>query len=551
MNPVVTITELSNVTSTQEPSEKISKKYLIASIIQLLSVVLLAGILWLLYLFFGGEFVIIAENIWIALVFGVLIVASAVYNLIIVIWSLRSRRWRGKRSERLDNSGVWQVGWSIWNIIMGIALFVIFVVVSKLVMDFLVTAGLSVLIIVFAIPFVGLGGLFVYSSGMVFYKKLKRAKNVRILPGLTIAGICFLFLVASLGLVFSLYSPQWAQGVDHQALFTSGEEPGRGYRIPAMVVLPNDTILAFCESRADPMLDWGDIDLVMKRSIDGGESWSNITVLVDEGSHTAGNPCPVWDNITNTVWLPFCVDNKKVYVMNSTDLGETWSVPREITSEVGLNLSGSTDPLVLEYGTGPGCGIQLHTGRLVIPSYYFDVRGAHVIYSDDHGASWQKGADLGKGSECQAFEAVNGSLCLNARTRPPGKYRVVAWSSDGGETWDSWGIDYELPDPPCMASIARFTDNATHQRSRILYSHPDQFSRGHLTLKMSYDEGTTWNVSKLIYDGPSAYSQIAILENYTVCILFEQGRVDYRECLQFVRVDLAWLTDGHDVLVPI
>ncbi|HUY00238.1 MAG TPA: sialidase family protein [Candidatus Deferrimicrobium sp.] len=534
----------------QEDSEKISKKYLIASIIQVFSAMLLAGILWLLNMFFGGEFVIIAENVWIFIIFGVIIVGSTIYNMIIIIFSIKSGRWRGKRSKKLDQNTAWQVGWSIWNIIVGILLIIIFGVVYTLIADFLKTAGLTILVLVFAIPFIGFGGLFIYSSLIVFYRKIKKLKNAKILPGLTVAGISFLFLISSFGLILLFYNPNWTQGVEHQALFTSGEEPGRGYRIPALLVLSGDIILAFCESRADPMLDWGDIDLVMKRSIDGGDIWSNITVLIDAGTHTAGNPCPVYDNATGTVWLPYCVDNKKVYIINSTDLGVTWSESREITAELDLNLSGSMDPLVLEYGTGPGCGIQLSNGRLIIPSYYFDERGSHVLYSDDHGVTWQKGVDLNCGSECQAFESVNGSLCLNARPTSSEKYRVIAWSHDDGSTWASYYIDYELPDPACMASITRFTDNTTHQRNRILFSNPNRFSRGHLTLRMSYDEGASWNVSKLVYEGPSAYSQIAILSDYTICILFEQGHFDYRENLQFIRVTLDWLTDGMDYLVP-
>ncbi len=539
-----------NLIKLEQSSKGVSKYHLLASSIQALSAVILGVILWFLYLYFGGEFVILAENIWILVVFGCLIVVGAFYNLIIVILSVKSGCWRGMKIKRLDESNFWQVGWSIWNFLIGMVLIVLFIILYVLIADLLKTMGLSFLGFVLGIPFVGLGALFVLSSLRVFLGKIRKLKDVQILSGLTAAGIAFLFLISSVGLVLLFYNPQWTPGVEHQALFTSDEQPGRGYRIPTMLVLPNNTILAFCESRADPMLDWGDIDLVMKRSTDGGETWSNIIILRDEGTHTAGNPCPVYDNITNTVWLPYCVDNKLVFVMNSTDLGLSWSVPREITDELQLNLSGSTDQQMLEYGTGPGIGIQLKSGRLVIPCYYFDERGSHVIYSDDNGSSWHKGANLGKGSECQVLEAVDGTICLNARPRPPGQYRVIAWSSDSGETWGPWSIDYELPDPRCMASIIRFTDNTTHLRNRILFSNPDEFSRGHMTIRMSYDEGSTWNVSKLVYEGPSAYSQLAILSNYTIGLLFEQGRLDYRESIQFARVDLEWLVNGQDHFIP-
>jgi sialidase-1 len=403
-------------------------------------------------------------------------------------------------------------------------------------------------IIVLVLAFVFYSTVLIYNNVKLLIDKSK-GKELHFDKGMVVTGLVFLFLATSFSLKIAVYNPQWTDGVTHTALFSRGDQKGHSYRIPSLIILPGDILLAFSESRIHAMLDWGDIDLVMKRSIDGGQTWSDLTIIRDEGKRTAGNPCPVFDNDTQTVWLPYCVDNKEVYIMNSTDYGLTWSTPREITQDLNLDLSGSTSKLDMEYGTGPGNGIQLSSGRLVIPSYYIDKKMAHVIYSDDNGQTWEKGEDLTIGEEPQVFEGVNSSLCINCRTIED--YRYVAWSSDGGETWGTPYLHQELPEIGCMASVSRFTSTITHTQNRILFSNPIQNSRGHLTIRLSYDEGLTWNVSKLIFEGPTAYSHIAILSDYTICMLFEQGRYDYRQIIQFCSFTLDWLTDGQDTLVAI
>ena len=519
-----------------------SKKLVFLGVFQIVCACIFSLILYLFFELFGGEFVVIAENLWILLVFATILVGSAIYSTVIIILSRKSGRIIGVQLKSVNTKTGWILGWSIWNMFLGVVLIVVFVVLYILVADVL-TGTLFLLVFVLALPFIGYGVLFIYSSLRIFINKIKRKVNLKIIDGLTEASISIIFLISSFGLTIAFYNPQWSVGVQRQRLFVLGEQEGRGYRIPAMLALPGDVVLAFSESRVDAMLDWGDIDLVMKRSTDGGKTWGSIQVLRNEEIHTAGNPCPVYDRHTNTVWLPYCVDNKKVFVMSSADLGLTWSEPREITEELDLGLSGSTSQLDMEYGTGPGCGIQLDSGRLAIPSYYFDGRGSHIVYSDDHGMTWKKGENLNYGGECQAFEAVNGSLCINCRTRDG--YRYVAWSNDEGETWEPGYLDKEFTDPGCMASIYRFTKTP---KSRVLFSNPDRLSRGHLTIRMSYDEGNSWPVSKLVYEGPSAYSQIVVLENNSLCVLFETGRYDYRESITFVTVDLTWLTNGQDQL---
>ena len=52
-------------------------------------------------------------------------------------------------------------------------------------------------------------------------------------------------------------------------------EPGSSYattRIPALVSTKKGTLLAFCEARANSTSDWAEIDLIMRRSTNGGKT---------------------------------------------------------------------------------------------------------------------------------------------------------------------------------------------------------------------------------------------------------------------------------------
>ena len=497
---------------------------------------LLTGVAFIFILMYGGEFLIVAENEWILYVFIVLLVGGSIYSLGMVVLSKRSGKLCGLLIDRISYKYtrlVWIIFWGIWNIFVAIALILVF----RLLYMGAAEAIPIFLIVILGIPFFGYGTLFIFGTIKLILEKFRLQKEPRLMRGLTVSGIAFLFVFGSFGVIMAFWNPQWTNGVQRQKLFV-GSTIGSGYRIPALIVLPGDTILAFSESRWNTMADWGNIDIVMKRSLDGGETWGDLKVIQNRGEHTVHNTCPLFDNATQTLFLPFCVDYKRIFIMNSTDRGITWSEPRELTQE--LDAEGSY------CATGPGNGIQMSNGRLIIPA---DIGGACVAFSDDHGKTWQKGEYVGEGEEPQVFESVNGSLVINCRVGRGG-YRLMAWSNNGGEDWDPYYYEEDLPEAGTQASIIRFTNRSTHKRSRVLFSNPSRFSRGHLTLWMSYDEGVTWNVSKQVYEGPSAYSSIAILSDYTICILFEAGKYDLRESITFIKVDLEWLTDGHDTLVP-
>ena len=360
--------------------------------------------------------------------------------------------------------------------------------------------------------------------------QLKKHKVLR-KSDVLFAGFIMFLLIGTFGVNYLVYSPEWGTGVEHTPIFSKGDA-GAEYRIPSMLVLPNDTIIAFAEQRTKAYLDWGDINIVSRTSLDGGHTWGSITMVVDNGTRTAGNPCPVYNTLTNTIHILYNIDNKLVFEITSTDNGTTWSTPRHLTEEIGLDIIWNTDRFDFQHGTGPGIGIQLSNGRLVIPSYYFDKsKGSHVIFSDDNGTTWEKGVNLGVGGECQVIELLNNSLYINARNGG-GNGRYIATSSNGGETWNAPFEDSELPDLGCMASLIRYTLPGAYQNA-LLFTNPYSPTRSNLTLQISYDDSVSWLHKIQLYEGSSAYSQLGLLSDGTVCFLAEAGPKDYRDSIQF------------------
>lgn len=353
-----------------------------------------------------------------------------------------------------------------------------------------------------------------------------------------------------------------APGLQETDLFVAGQGGYHTYRIPSLLVTPKGTLLAFCEARKNGRGDSGDIDLVLRRSTDNGATWEPQRVIADDGPHTIGNPCPVHDRDTGTLWLPLTHNlgqdlqkqivegtaqgTRTVWVMKSTDDGATWSPRVEITPTV--KAADWT-----WYATGPGCGIQTRSGRLLIPCDHYvrgsGMRRSHVIYSDDHGTTWKLGGVVGDHTnECQLVECEDGSLLINMRSYHQKNRRALATSRDGGLTWSPVTLDDTLLEPVCQASLVRYTTQARHGKSRLLFANPASTRREKMTVRLSYDEGKTWPVARLLHAGPSAYSALAVLPDLTVGCLYERGVKTYSDRLVFARFTAAWLTDNKDSL---
>ncbi len=352
------------------------------------------------------------------------------------------------------------------------------------------------------------------------------------------------------------------------ALFVSGADGYHTYRIPSLIVTKKGTVLAFCEGRKSSRSDSGDIDLLVKRSTDGGRIWSEQKIVWDDGANTCGNPCPVVDTETGTLWLLMThnlgVDHegqilagaskgtRTVWVTKSDDDGLTWAAPVEITGDV-------KKPNWSWYATGPGVGIQLsagpHNGRLAIPcdhktlgdkvGYY-----SHVFYSDDLGKTWRLGSSTENGvNECQVIERSDGSLLLNMRRSHTNKalWRAIATSTDGGTSWSKLSYDKTLISPRCQASLLRYDPPEKSEKPLVLFSNPaDTKQRIKMTVRLSYDEGRTWPVAKLLHAGPSAYSCLTVLADRSIGCLYERGDKGAYETITFARFRLPWLTDGAE-----
>jgi len=350
-------------------------------------------------------------------------------------------------------------------------------------------------------------------------------------------------------------------------VFTAGHDGYHTYRIPSLLVTQRGTLLAFAEGRKSGGGDTGDIDLVLKRSSDQGQTWQPTQLVWDDAGNTCGNPCPVLDRDTGTIWLlltwnrgedhePKIIaqqskDTRRVFVTSSTDEGATWGQPREITAAVKpTNWTW--------YATGPGAGIQMengpHQGRLVIPCDHIEAGAnryfSHIIYSDDHGQTWMMGGSTpqDKVNECEVVELTGGRLMLNMRNYDRAqKTRQTVLSSDGGLTWTDQRHAVELIEPICQGSIRRHSWAAADRKSVILFSNPSSNAkRERLTVRASFDEGQTWPASRLLDPRPSAYSCLAVLPDGTVGLLYEAGRKNAYENLVFTRFNLDWLTDGND-----
>jgi len=344
------------------------------------------------------------------------------------------------------------------------------------------------------------------------------------------------------------------------ALFTSGENGYNTYRIPAVIVSKKGTILAFCEGRKNSISDSGDIDIVIRRSFDNGINWDDMRVILDDGKDTIGNPAPVVDHDTGIIWLlvtrnlaegpeSLIVQGKAprtVWVTYSEDEGKTWAELKEITQDV-------KKPSWTWYATGPCHGIQLKNGRLIIPCdhvegtnrNYAESAHSHIIYSDDHGKTWHIGGIAQKGTnECVAVETIDGAIYLNCRNYVGAKRRAYAWSYDGGKTFTDFGYDEKLVEPICQGSMIRFSDSVNHDRNRILFSNPASVNRERMTIRISYDECKSWDNGKVLYEGPSAYSDLCVLNDMTIGCLYEKGKANCYESITFAHFDLEWLTDS-------
>lgn len=320
-------------------------------------------------------------------------------------------------------------------------------------------------------------------------------------------------------------------------VFGSSTEGYSCFRIPAIMKTDKGTLLAFAEARKNNCGDAGNIDLVVRRSTDNGKTWSSLITVWDDGGNTCGNPVPIMDTRTGKVVLVMSwnlgsdnltsigngtsQDTRRAYVTTSSDDGLSWEKPREITDSVKKSNWGW-------FASGPCHGIQLsggsHDGRLIVPCDYIEVLtkkgSSYAIYSDDDGDSWHLGGIVsGGGNECAVARLSSGELMLNMRSS--GGYRLVSTSADDGMSWTKATASYYLPGPKCQGSLLSYVSGG---KTWVYFSNPaNRNGRTNMTIKRSADDGGSWPDVHQVYSGPSAYSDLVMIDADHVGILYEAG----------------------------
>lgn len=345
------------------------------------------------------------------------------------------------------------------------------------------------------------------------------------------------------------------------------------HRIPGIVVTPKGTALAYCEARKNNSSDWGEIEVHLRRSTDGGKTWmpsQHIAHKLEriegnprkktggENEQTVNNPVAIVNRKKGAIEFLYCINYARCFSMRSTDDGVTWSEPVEITA--------SFEPFRSKYdwkviATGPGHGIQLKSGRLMVPIWLaYGKTGDHApsaagtIYSDDHGNTWRAGdvavpneGEWGNPNETMLTELSDGRVMLVTRSVSKPNRKIITTSRDGATNWTKPEFHDQLWEPICMASIISHPSKP----GTLIFSNPHSLAMGkggtetpagrgkreNLSIKLSRDDGKTWPVNKTLEAGPSAYSDLAVLKDGTVLCLYENGN-----SITSARFNLEWLT---------
>ena len=347
-------------------------------------------------------------------------------------------------------------------------------------------------------------------------------------------------------------------------VFVSGMEGHKSYRIPAIIGLPNGDILAFAEGRVHGAGDFGDINIVMKRSGDKGKTWSALQFVAEFDTLQCGNPAPVVDLTdpqypNGRIFLFYNTGNnhegevrkgkgyKQVWYKTSVDGGQTWSEAVDITLQVHRPNQPQMNPAYnfsedwRTYANTPGHAMQFqagkYKGRIYVAANHsaggpqkqgmdYD---AHGFYTDDHGKTFQLGASLNVpgSNESMAAEISDGRLMINSRNQKGDvRARIIGISADGGQTWDTTYFDRNLPDPVCQGSI--LTVGKKKGKNILAFCNAaDEKRRDNLTLRISDNDGKTWKKSFVIYKNAdqrdaTAYSDIVKTGKKKIGVLFEK-----------------------------
>ena len=327
----------------------------------------------------------------------------------------------------------------------------------------------------------------------------------------------------------------------HVNVFSSGQDGYAYFRIPALEAAPDGSLLAFAEARkynaGDPGMENNEIDLVCKAQHGqrphlvghAGDRARGQAVVVGQSGHRGRSSnqtrvalvSPLQAGLWHDTARPG-TDDCQVLARWSDDNGQTWSAPQDLTAAS----RDMKDPKWRVTVIGPGGMIQDRAGRLVAAAWKFAPFGVLAVYSEDHGRTWQRSQPVPCpfGDENQVVELSDGRILMDFR-QEAGPHRWLAESRDGGRTWSPPRPGVRVGAVCC--AIERYTlKSAGDDRDRILWTGPKGSQRHTLVARLSYDEGKTFPVERLIAAEPAAYSDLTLLKDKSVGVLWE--RADYR-----------------------
>ncbi|MFI4910919.1 MAG: exo-alpha-sialidase [Sedimentisphaeraceae bacterium JB056] len=354
------------------------------------------------------------------------------------------------------------------------------------------------------------------------------------------------------------------------------------YRGPRIIQLPSGRIVVGATLKLGHMRDTGGVDEGrFKYSDDDGQTWQT-TEKYKIGDVVDSNTGKIW-SISHDWPMNDAEGNPmtETWMINNTQKGIAIGSTMEISSSSdGVNWESKdiTDKFFTYTNGGLawfiGHGIQLekgkYAGRLIIPGRYFGKEWDHcgpsmhntLAYSDDDGKTWNWGGSAqGYTGEACIVELSDGSVYMSNRNHNPetAGYRSYCISKDGGKTFTEFGVEEELPEPRCHASMVRysFPEEKTNTPGRVLFLNPSvripgtsiapKNGRKNLTVKLSYDDCKTWPVSKTIDAGMGGYSDMIVTKDGTVICVFESGKEEiYAEDITLIRFNVEWLESGFE-----
>jgi sialidase-1 len=338
---------------------------------------------------------------------------------------------------------------------------------------------------------------------------------------------------------FSIYS----QELVFKNLFDTTMNPSVAcYRIPAIVTTTNGVLIAAIDERnisCGDLRSNRDINIVIRKSYDNGESWSEIEKIIDYPSgESASDPSLIVDKVTEEIFMFYnymdldkAKDVYKFMLIKSSDDGKSWTSPKEITNEIIKDGWGKDFMFITS-----GRGIQTKDGTLLHCLVNLN-KGTHVFGSIDHGESWfLVDFPLIPGDESKIVELSNGDWLVNSRLNSKG-YRYSHISNDKGLSWSSFKNN-ELLDPGCNAGLINYPLNYKNKNALLFSNAFSSKDRVNLSLSVSFDQGKNWEKSKTVYKGDSAYSSITILNNGDIGLFFEKD--NYSKNV-FVKIPKKWI----------